>query len=177
MELETERLMIREFKQTDIDSIHEYASDPEVVRYMPFEPNTPEQSKNYFERAINRQQEETRTDYELAVIHKESNKLIGGCRLNKVSDIQAQIGFIYNKKYWGYGYATETAKALVDYGFTELGIHRIYATCDPDNVASKRVLEKAGLVLEGRLRENMMIHGRFRDSLILGILKHEWEES
>jgi RimJ/RimL family protein N-acetyltransferase len=177
MELETERLLIREFKQTDLDSIHEYASDTEVVKYMPFGPNTIEDSKNFLDRASSRQQEETRTDYELAVTLKDSNKLIGGCRINKVSEIQAHIGYIFNKKYWGYGYATETARALVDYGFTELEMHRIYASCDPDNIASRRVLEKAGLVLEGRLREDMVVHGKFRDSLILGLLKHEWEEN
>lgn len=177
MELETERLLIREFKQTDLDSIHEYASDTEVVKYMSFGPNTLEGSKNFLDRAISRQQEKTRTDYELAVTLKDSNRLIGGCRINNVSDIQAHIGYIFNKKYWGYGYATETACALVDYGFAELGMHRIFATCDPDNVASRRVLEKAGLVLEGRLREDIFVHGRFSDSLILGILEHEWEEN
>ena len=174
MQLETERLLIRDFNQTDLNAIHEYSSDPEVVRYMPFGPNTPEQSKAFLDRAISRQTNEPRIDYELAVTLKDTGAIVGHCRINKVSDIAAHIGYIYHKKHWGKGYATETARALVAYGFTQLGVHRVYATCDPENIASRRVLEKAGMILEGRLREDMMIHGRYRDSLMLGILRHEW---
>ena len=177
MRIETERLLLREFKPTDLDSVHEYASDPEVVKYMPFGPNTPEQSQSFLDRAIRRQEEGPRTDYELAVVLQKDNVLIGGCRLNKVSDHEAHLGYIYNRSYWGNGYATETARALIDYGFKELEVHRIYATCDPENIASRRVLEKAGLILEGKLRENMICHCEYRDSLILGMLKHEWIET
>ena len=150
MELETERLLIREFKPSDHDSIHEYAGNPEVLKYMPF-------------------------DFELSVVHRKENKLIGGCRINKETNIQAHIGYMINQEYWGFGYATEVAKALVAYGFSELDVHRVYATCVPDNVASLRVLEKAGLVLEGRLRESMMSQGRYCDAFLYGILQHEWK--
>ena len=173
MELETERLLVREFTSSDLNSVYEYSSDPEVVQYMPFGPNTLLDSIKFLERAIKRQSDENRTDYELAVTMKDTGELIGGCRINKASDNEANIGYIYNMKYWGKGYATEVAQALVEYGFDTLGVHRVYATCEPENVASKRVLEKVGMVLEGRLRENMVIHGRFRDSFILSILKHE----
>ena len=147
---------------------------PEVVRYLPFGPNTPEESKAFIDRAISRQKKEPRTDYELAVTLKDTGTIVGHCRINRVSDIAAHIGYIYHKKHWGKGYATETARALVAYGFTELDAHRVYASCDPENIASRRVLEKSGMILEGRLREDMMIHGRYRDSLILGILRQEW---
>lgn len=175
MELETERLRIREFQQSDYEAVYEYSSDPEVVQYMPFGPNTPQQAQDFLDRVISNQKMENRIDFEMAVTLKENNMLIGGCRVNKVDDIKAHIGYIFNKNYWGKGYATETAKALVDFGFNELDVHRVYATCEPDNIASKRVLEKVGMVLEGRLREDMMIHGRYSDSLILGVLRHEWE--
>ena len=175
MELETERLLIREFKPSDHDSIHEYAGNPEVLKYMPFEPNTPEQSKGFLEQAMSKQYNENRTDFELAIVLKKENKLIGGCRINKETNIQAHIGYMINQEYWGFGYATEVAKALVAYGFSELDVHRVYATCVPDNVASLRVLEKAGLVLEGRLRESMMSQGRYFDAFLYGILQHEWK--
>ena len=176
MELETERLLIREFQKSDHEAVFEYSGDQEVVRYMPFGPNTREQAQGFLDRVMQNQYEENRVNYEMAVILKETNKLIGGCRINKVDKIKAHIGYIFNKKYWGKGYATEVAKALVDFGFKELDVHRVYATCDPDNIASKRVLEKAGMVLEGRLREDMIIHGRYTDSLILGVLRHEWSQ-
>ena len=177
MELETERLRIREFKQSDLDAVYEYSGDSDVVRYMPFGPNTLEQAQGFLERVMANQYEENRVNYEMAVILKENNVLIGGCRINKVDKIKAHIGYIFNKKHWGKGYATEVTRALVDFGFKELGVHRIYATTDVDNIASKRVLEKAGMVLEGRLREDMIIHDRYRDSLILGILKPEWNQN
>jgi len=177
MELETERLWIREFERSDYDAVYDYSSDPDVVRYMPFGPNTPEQAKGFLDRVMKNQNEENRVNYEMAVVLKENNVLIGGCRINKVDNIKAHIGYIFNKKYWGNGYATEIAKALLIFGFKELDVHRIYATCDIENIASKRVLEKAGMILEGRLREDMIIHGRYRDSLILGVLKREWESN
>ena len=177
MELETERLRVREFQKLDFDAVYEYSSDPDVVRYMPFGPNTPEQAQGFLDRVMKNQNEDNRANYEMAVVLKENNVLIGGCRINKVNDIKAHIGYIFNKKYWGNGYATEIAKALVDFGFKELDVHRIYATCDVDNVASKRVLEKAGMILEGRLREDMIIHDRYRDSLIFGVLRQEWKSN
>ena len=99
MELVTKRLRVREFTQSDLKAVYEYSSDPEVVRYMPFGPNTKEDAKNFLERAIKRQSEETRTDYELAVTLKKTRELIGGCRINKTSEIEAHIGYIYNKKH------------------------------------------------------------------------------
>jgi RimJ/RimL family protein N-acetyltransferase len=174
MKLETERLSLREIQPSDLDAIHEYASDPEVVKYMSFGPNTIEDSIDFLNRAISRQKEESRRIYTLAVILKETNKVIGSSGLHIISSIQAEIGYVFIKKYWGNGYATETAKALVNCGFNEFGLHRVFATCDPDNSVSVRVLEKVGMKLEGRLRENTLRQGKHRDSLILGILKQEW---
>ncbi len=175
MEFETERLLIREFKPSDQDSVYEYMSNPEVAKYMRFEPHTPDHSKNYIEQAISKQNKENRTDFKLAIVHIKENKVIGGCRINKETDIQAHIGYLLNQKYWGYGYATEVAKALVTVGFSELDVHRIYALCVPDNVGSWRVLEKVGLVREGRLRESILSQGKYCDAFMYGILQHEWE--
>ncbi len=177
MEIHTQRLILREFNPTDLEAVHEYASDPIVVRYMPFGPNTLEDSKNFLDRAITKQGKDPRTDLDIAIMLKSSNRLIGGCRLNKVSKIEGHIGYILNRKHWGNGYATEAAKALTRYGFNELDLHRVYATCDPENVASRRVLEKVGMTLEGRLRENVICHGEYRDSLLLAILRQEWEQT
>lgn len=173
MEITTDRLVLREFLPTDLDSVQEYASDPEVVKYMPFGPNTVEDSKNFIARAIGYQTQNPRKNFELAITLRTSGQLIGGCGIRNISDIEASMGYIFNKNHWGKGYATEASKALVDFGFSEMNVHRIHATCDPENGASRRVLEKSGMILEGRLRENIAIHGRLRDSLILSILVHE----
>ena len=68
MQIQTERLIIRDYKQTDFEDIHEYGSDPEVVKYVPFGPNTHEYSQNFLNRAIGKQKKEPRTDYGGAVV-------------------------------------------------------------------------------------------------------------
>ena len=175
MELNTERLKLREITQQDFQAVHEYASDPETVKYMSFGPNTEEETQEFINRNLKRQQEKPRTEYGFGIIHKHENRLIGTCGIRGVSELQASIGYILNRGYWGHGYATEAVKALVDYLFSELGVHRVFASCDPSNLGSIRVLEKVGMSLEGRLRENMIIHGEYRDSLIFGLLFNEWK--
>jgi ribosomal-protein-alanine N-acetyltransferase len=175
MEILTERLKLREITRDDFQAVHEYANDPMTVRYMPFGPNTEEETQEFINRNLRRQLEKPRTDYGLGIILKREDRLIGACGMHDVTEIQASIGYILNRGYWGHGYATEAAKALVAHLFDELGVHRVYASCDPDNHASVRVLEKVGMSLEGRLRENMVIHEKYRDSLIFGILVNEWK--
>ena len=174
MEINTERLRLREITQEDFQAVHEYASDPEAVKYMPFGPNTEEETREFISRNLKNQRERPRTEYGLGIILKDEDRFIGACGIHGVTEIQASIGYILARRYWGHGYATEAARALVYYAFSELGVHRVYAFCDPRNLASIRVLEKVGMSLEGRLRENMIIHGEYRDSLVFGILVDEW---
>lgn len=175
MEIITKRLKLREITQQDFQAVHEYASDLETVKYMPFGPNTEEETQEFINRNLKRQQEEPRTDYGFGIILKTENRFIGACGIHGVTEIQASIGYILNRRYWVHGYATEAARALVDYLFGELGVHRVFVSCDPENHASIRVLEKVGMSLEGRLRENMNIRGEYRDSLIFGLLVNEWK--
>lgn len=74
----------------------------------------------------------------------------------------------------GLGYATEAAKQLIAFGFNELNLHRIFATCDARNIASAKILEKAGMIKEGVIRENILIKEGWRDSLLFSILDREW---
>lgn len=173
MEIITKRLILRDYVETDLDDIHEYGIDPEVVKYMPFGPNTIEDSRNFLDRRMKKQKEEPRTDYGLAVELKSEGKLIGGCKINMTTKMEAHLGYILNQNYWGNGYATEAAKAMVEFAFNDLGVHRIYSDCHPENAASIRVLEKVGMVLEGRRREYMIFHGKYSDTLLYSILEHE----
>ena len=85
------------------------------------------------------------------------------------------MGYVLNKGYWEKGIATEAARAFVRFGFETLNLHRIFTTCCPENEASERVLQKCGMRLEGRLRENLL-RGEWRDSLVYAIIDHEWTE-
>ncbi|MDY0409775.1 GNAT family N-acetyltransferase [Paracerasibacillus soli] len=79
-----------------------------------------------------------------------------------------------NPKYWKMGFATEVANLLISYGFKQLKLHRIFATCDPRNIGSLRVLEKVGMMKEGRIREHILIKDGWRDSLLYSVLEQEW---
>ena len=88
---------------------------------------------------------------------------------------QADIGYELDPDYWQQGYASEAAHAMVQYGFTQLKVHRIWSWCMADNTASAHVLEKLGMHLEGRLRENEYFKGRWWDTLMYGLLESEWQ--
>jgi ribosomal-protein-alanine N-acetyltransferase len=173
--LETERLILREFEESDLQAIQEYASDPEVVRYMEWGPNTEKDAREFLQRAFDQRQKQPRSDYGLAVVLKSENQLIGsgGIHIVNADHKEAELGYCFNRRFWGQGYATEAARAFVALGFAELGLHRIYATCDPANVASARVMEKIGMQREGHLRDHRWMKGKWRDSYLYAILEQE----
>lgn len=174
----TKRLVLRDLNEADWQAVHDYASDPEVVRYMDWGPNTEEQTENFIQRAIASQKEQPRRNYTLAIVLEVENRLIGSCGLN-VSNPDNQegwIGYCLNRHFWGRGYATETAEAFLSYGFDQLSLHRIFAMCDPANVASAYVLEKIGMQREGHLREHKLAKGSWRDSLLYAILADGWKQ-
>lgn len=173
--IETERLTLREFKETDFQSIHNYASNSEVTMYLPFGPNSETDTKLFLKKVIQCQFEDQRQNYEIAVVLKESNTLIGACRIyiTSISNKEGSIGYCYDKQYWGNGYASEVAKAVINFGFEKLKLHRIFATCDPKNISSAMVMKKVGMKKEGHLREHKFVKGKWRDSLIYSILDYE----
>ncbi|WP_341525888.1 GNAT family protein [Nostoc sp. UHCC 0302] len=173
--LQTERLIIRDIVASDLEAVHSYACESEVVRFMPWRPNSLEDTKNFIDRAIALQKDEPRHHFELAVILKSKQQLIGACglHLSNADNREGLIGYCYNQNFWGQGYATEAARALLSLGFEQLGLHRIIATCDPANIGSARVMEKAGMRREGHFRENIWIKGKWRDTLLYAILESE----
>ena len=173
--LESPRLRLRELTDADFEAVHEYASDPEVVRFMNWGPNTKQDTRDFLERAQSAALVEPRLKHDFAVVGKESGRLLGAIGLYVApEEFQAMLGYCYSAAAWGQGYATEAAETVVRFGFDVLMLNRIWAGCDPDNAGSIRVLEKAGMTLEGRLREDVRIRGEFRDSLVYGVLEREW---
>jgi len=174
----TERLVLRDFEETDWEAVHAYASDPEVVRYMNWGPNTEEETKNFIQRAIAHQKEQPRRNYTLAMVLKADGRLVGGCgiEVSNPDNREGWIGYCLNRNFWGQGYATETAKVLLEFGFNHLNLHRVFATCEPANIASAQVLEKIGMQREGRLREHKWAKRKWRDSLLYAILDYEWKK-
>lgn len=177
MKLETARLILRDFVKDDWQRVLEYQSDPLYLRYYEWEERTPESVQEFIGWFINQQTQEPRIKFQLAIVLKSNNQLIGNCgvRMDNAGDVQASMGYELDPKHWNHGYATEAAHAIVDFGFGRLGVHRIWAHCVADNTGSAHVLEKLGMKLEGRLRENEYYKGRWWDTLMYAVLAHEWQ--
>jgi RimJ/RimL family protein N-acetyltransferase len=176
--IQTKRLMLRDFEKEDWRAVQDYASDPEVVRYMDFGPNTEQESKDFVQRHLAQQKEQPRNNFTLAIVLKAKNVLIGGCGIyvSNPNNREGYIGYVLNRNFWRRGYATETAQGLTEFGFNQLKLHRIFATCDAENLASAHVLKKIGMQQEAHFRENGWVKGKWRDSLLYAILDHDWIE-
>jgi ribosomal-protein-alanine N-acetyltransferase len=174
--LRTPRLVLREYVEGDFAAVHAYAGDPEMTRYMAWGPNTEADTREFLAEALAARGTEPRTVFDLAITLRDGGRLVGGCGL-RVSEPRHRggvIGYILHRDAWGRGYASEAAQALVDFGFGTLGMHRIYAVCDPANVASAHVLEKLGMRREGVMREHRWEKGRWVDELLYAVLDREW---
>jgi RimJ/RimL family protein N-acetyltransferase len=103
-------------------------------------------------------------------------RVIGRCELISRRSIyrEYEIGYFFRPDAWGRGIATETVRALLDFGFRSIHAHRIYALVDPDNTASGRLLTRIGFRLEGHLRKDALVRGEWRDSLVYALLADEW---
>jgi RimJ/RimL family protein N-acetyltransferase len=175
MILLTNRLLLREFAPADAAAVHLYASDPQVTSHMIWGPNTVEDTDAFLSRAVDTQLQQPRTVFELAVVVKATDELIGAVSLHATETGQAELGYCLNRQYWRQGFASEAASAMVAFGFGELGLHRICAKCRPDNIGSAKVLQHIGMTREGHMREHMWYKGEWHDSLLYSILRREFE--
>jgi ribosomal-protein-alanine N-acetyltransferase len=175
--LETDRLLLRKIARDDAADIFEYAADSETPRYMPWEPHQSIQATHdYLDGALERYR--LRLPGPWAIVHKRDAKMIGTISFGawERGHHWAEIGYVLNRRYWGQGYMTEAVRAIVAFGFRELGLNRIQARCDVRNSGSARVMEKAGMTCEGVLRQQLFEKGGYRDMKIYSILKSEWEQ-
>jgi len=174
--LETDRLLLREFRPDDEQAIHAYASDPEVVRLMIWGPNTPEMTKAFLAAALKEQEQWPRPFVSLAIELKSDRRVIGsiGLRIKDEKNRAADIGYVLARAYWRQGYMLEAARAILDAAFRKLDLHRVWATCDVRNRASYRVMEKLGMRREAHFRKNAFEKGEWRDTYLYAILAEEW---
>lgn len=148
--IETKRLTIKPFSMEDFDIIYKLYSDEEIMKYMPMDCLDEEGAKKHLEKIVNAWKKEKPTDCEMLVCKKDSGEKIGRCRIHiDYSFNSGMIGWLILKEHWNNGYAAEITKALIDYAFDELKLHRVYALCNPNNAQSCRVLEKCNMRREG----------------------------
>ena len=177
MRIETERLVLRDFVIEDWRAVQAYQREPRYLQYYPWTDRSEAEVQSFVQMQIDCQHVEPRRKFQLAITLPDSGKLIGNCGMRRKdnNETEADIGYELSPDYWGNGYATEGARAMVDFGLREFDLHRISAWCNADNVRSQRVLERAGLRLEGRLREIDYFKDRWWDTLLYAILRDEWQ--
>jgi RimJ/RimL family protein N-acetyltransferase len=172
MDLKTPRLLLREFRTSDHAAVHAFASDTEVTRYTDWGPNSPHDTAAFLAEVTQDSSSTPRCRFALAVVSCEHDTLIGSIELQvtSASDQHGAIGYVLHRDWWGKGYASEAATALLRFGIDALGLHKISATCDPDNAASARVLTKIGMRRESHLRDHLHIRGQWRDRVVYAAL-------
>ena len=146
-EIETERLILRNFTESDFEDLFEYISDPAVTEYEPYKPMNEQEARDNLTWRCS-------TDEMIAVTLKENGKLIGNVYLGDRDFDSKEIGYVFHQKFWRKGYAKEACLAMIADAFAS-GIHRIFAECDPQNEGSWRLLESMGFTREAHFKENV----------------------
>ncbi|MEO5943597.1 MAG: GNAT family protein [Ferruginibacter sp.] len=176
MELRTERLLIKDLSMDYLDEIHQLHSFPEIDEFNTLGiPETIEATKNLILDWLEKQGAQPRISYVFCIKLIETNKFIGllGLNIGKPDYKIAEVWYKTHPDYWKTGYTTEALLEILKFGFHTLKLHRIEAGCAVGNLASIRVLEKAGMTNEGRKREILPIRGKWVDNYFYSILENE----
>jgi RimJ/RimL family protein N-acetyltransferase len=175
--IETARLRLRPFTRGDVDAVFAYRQREDVARYLFDEPMTRESCAEAVQTRVGQIGYEKDGDkIFLAVERIDDLAMLGEVSLilRSVEARQAELGYIFNPDFHGFGYATEASQGLLRLGFEGAGMHRIYARCDGRNIASAKVMERLGMRREAHFREHALFKGAWDEELIYAILEDEW---
>jgi [ribosomal protein S5]-alanine N-acetyltransferase len=166
LKLTIDRLVLRNYDHSDWERVHIYGADPDFSKYELWGPNSVDDTKKFISDMVLQKESKTRYKFDLAICLKDSGLLIGGCGIRRESEMSkvANLGWAINPEFQRMGYATEAANALIKFGFTQLNLAVIYATCDTRNDPSFRVMEKLGMKRVGITKGTQEIKGHIRDS-------------
>ncbi len=173
--LETKRLILRKMNVSDWRDMYEYSKNPDVTKYLLWESHkSPEQTKNYL--AYIKTRYRAGDFYDWAIVDKLSGKMIGTCGFTRLdfNNNSAEIGYVLNPNYWGYGVACEAALRVLEFAFMVLNVHRVEAQYMIENDRSLRVMQKCGMSFEGIRRSAMFVKGEYRDIGICSIIFDEY---
>lgn len=171
MKITTPRLLIRTFEAQDWQAVYSYMSDKTVMHYMPDGVLNEDQVQNFITENSNEHAKH------FAIVLREQQRVIGHLVFHKYfGDHTYEIGWVMNPAYHKHGYASEAAQALLDYGFNKMKLHRIIATCQPENIASYRVMEKIGMRQEGFFKKCIPHGETWWDEYYYAILEEEWND-
>ena len=174
--LKSKRLILRPLRMEDAHEIFLYRSDPEIYKYQSWQPNTIADVEEFITKKIVSAPNLPDTWYQLAICKNESSQLIGDCGLHfpRNDHGQVEIGITLKREHQGLGYATECLNLVFDYVFRDLKKHRMYASVDPNNHASVRLLERMKMRKEAHFVESIHSGDCWLDDIIYAILAREW---
>lgn len=169
MYIQTERLMIRSFEYSDWQAVHEYTSNPHTMKYIPEGVFTEEDAKEFVMKNADASAEK------FPVLWAAENRLIGHIAFHKYfGEHTYEIGWVFHPRFHNKGFASEAASAILKYGFETMKLHRIIATCQPQNIASYRVMEKIGMRKEGYFKKCIPHGDEWWDEYYYAMLREEW---
>jgi len=177
--IETSRLRLRHFRDTDLVLFMAYRNDPEVARYQGWEGTSEPEARAFIQEQKEVQPGMPGQWFQIAVELKETGMLVGDCalKIEEHDERQAEIGYTLSRAYQGRGIASEAVSCVLEYAFVTLGLHRVIAITDCENVASVALLERLGLRCEGHFRQNVWLKGKWRDEFLYALLQEEWRSA
>ena len=179
--LETERLILRPFLKSDAEAMfRNWASDPGVIRFMPYDVcNTIEDTQKRIEEWMTYFEETAPNSAVFAIVLKSDGEVIGTIDFAETDKNAraAEVGYQLGTSWWGYGYAAEALQAIIKHCIETVGLNRIWASYDSRNPNSGKVLQKAGMIYEGTLRQCKIRRGELVDSVRYAILTEDYFHS
>lgn len=177
--IETERLILRDFAQSDLPEWYAILSDGEVMRYLPeLKVDSLAGAARNLDDAVTEASRPNREKCFFAVIERASGALVGSVGYTVEASLadgkRVGLGYFYRKESWGKGYATEAARAVVAFAFTRDTVVKIESGCLKENAASERVMRNVGMKKEGELVRHQIHESLWKDRLVYGLTRDDW---
>ncbi|GAA1705821.1 GNAT family protein [Kribbella yunnanensis] len=175
--IETDRLTLRRYVESDYDDLLKLQSNPDVARFLLYDAKTPEQVKESLAgRLADVPMDGPDQALTVAVILRETGQHVGEVTLfvYNFEHSCGEIGFVFHPEFHGHGYAGEASTELLRLGFEELGMHRIIGRLDAINTSSANLLKRLGMRQEAHFVRNEFIKGQWTDEAVFAILQDEW---
>lgn len=175
--LSTPRLLLRRLKPDDWAALCSYRSLPEVARYQGWESFGPEDARRLIESQDKAEPGIPGTWFQVAVVERATNVLIGDCGLHCLQDEphQMELGVTLAPSHQGLGYAAEALECLLEYGFATLGMHRVFAITGDQNHAAASLFRRLGFRQEAHHIEHRWYKGYWESEFVFALLRREWE--
>ncbi len=174
--IDGERVFLRKLKLSDALDIYKNLQDKEMVKWtlnIPW-PYKKQDAIKFIRKTHYKIRK--KSGFVFGIVLKETNRVIGVIDLFNIDwkNKNAELGYWLGKKYWGKGYMTESVKLMLKFAFKKLKLHRVYAKLFEENIASRRVLEKSGFKLEGKLRGTRYRYKKWHNELWFGMLRKDF---